>query len=349
MTGALPSVQGGQMPDVYFRAAARHWTDALVGAAADSERGPSAIPVEKQLAQVRVLTASIPLWGRELGSLLDATSHGLVGLAFATAPSMLSGLEALARFGAMRSPITEIRGRLASDGYRLAIRPADGCSEAEARELIECTLTSIGCMTFRAYGDRVAAGIRIYCGYCSLPSSASLASVLRCQEERNSWWSGMEIQAGWLDLKPNTADPALFEYALDGLRAEAAKRREDHLVTSIRQFIESSATGLPTLLDVARAHAMSTRTLDRRLRERGRSYRSILDEWRRETGHSLLQNSTLPLDVVARQLGFTESSNFSRWAKRSLGGTPSALRNGGAEGPLKRTGTQSSDGAAVIE
>ena len=78
--------------------------------------------------------------------------------------------------------------------------------------------------------------------------------------------------------------------------------------------------GVAALLD------MGHRTLQRRLRERGLSYRDVLADARMERAVELLTVTRQPIADVAFSLGYSSATHLSRAFKRSLGRTPSEMR-----------------------
>ena len=71
---------------------------------------------------------------------------------------------------------------------------------------------------------------------------------------------------------------------------------------------------------------MSARTLHRKLRQEGTSYREQLDEVRRELSLQYMKHQQLSLMDIASQLGFSNCSNFARAFKRWVGKTPQEYR-----------------------
>ena len=71
---------------------------------------------------------------------------------------------------------------------------------------------------------------------------------------------------------------------------------------------------------------MSTRSLQRQLREEGTSYKGILDEVRQELAQQYMQDPKMPIKEVTFMLGFSEVSNFTRAFKRWTGQTPAAYQ-----------------------
>ena len=77
---------------------------------------------------------------------------------------------------------------------------------------------------------------------------------------------------------------------------------------------------------VARALAVSRRTMSRRLADEGASFRNILDDVRREFACALLQDRTLSIGDIAFFLQYSEPPAFHRSFRRWTGRTPQAFR-----------------------
>lgn len=109
-------------------------------------------------------------------------------------------------------------------------------------------------------------------------------------------------------------------------RLEALPRAMD-LVDELSQRIRQALRGtVPDAATLARQMGMSTRTLSRRLHERGLTYQEVLDQARRELALRHLLNKDLKVIEVAFLLGFSEVSTFYRAFRRWTGTTPAAYR-----------------------
>ena len=85
-------------------------------------------------------------------------------------------------------------------------------------------------------------------------------------------------------------------------------------------------SGAPSDEDVARALHLSTRTLQRKLRDEGTTYSAVLEAVRRELAAAYLRDQDLTLTEISYLLGFGDTSSFSRAFKRWTGQSPSARR-----------------------
>jgi AraC-like DNA-binding protein len=105
----------------------------------------------------------------------------------------------------------------------------------------------------------------------------------------------------------------------------------------VEELMASGGQGGRSLDEVAGRLAVSTRTLIRRLREAGTTYRELRDAHRRKLATDLLSETSLTAAGVAYRLGFEDASNLGNSCHRWFGCAPGALRkrlrasaNGGA-------------------
>jgi AraC-like DNA-binding protein len=138
----------------------------------------------------------------------------------------------------------------------------------------------------------------------------------------------LELDRAVLGLPIQGTDPNLAAL-LDRFaqhRLEELPRAMD-LVDDLSQHIRQALRGtVPDAAALARQMGMSTRTLSRRLHERGLTYQEVLDLARRELALRHLLNKDLKVIEAAFLLGFSEVSTFYRAFRRWTGATPAAYR-----------------------
>jgi AraC-like DNA-binding protein len=83
---------------------------------------------------------------------------------------------------------------------------------------------------------------------------------------------------------------------------------------------------------VADLFAIHRRTLNRRLRAQGTTFKALVDETRYEVARQLLRDTRIPVAQVAAALDYSDPASFDRAFRRWSGTTPSAWReaNNGA-------------------
>lgn len=97
---------------------------------------------------------------------------------------------------------------------------------------------------------------------------------------------------------------------------------EERFVELVRSAIQQRLTGhRPNVDSVARDLHISSRTLQRRLKETGSSYQRVLDEARHQMARYYLSNSVLELAEAAYLLGYEDANSFAR-AFRNWEGMP---------------------------
>ncbi|MBC3792172.1 AraC family transcriptional regulator [Spirosoma utsteinense] len=141
-------------------------------------------------------------------------------------------------------------------------------------------------------------------------------------------YSALRLPATVLALPIPTADPQLLALLephaaalLDRLHElPALPDRVRHEL--LRLLVHSE----PTLVAVAEALSLSSRTLQLQLRQDGHSYQQLLDEVRRELAERHLRDDILSIKDIALLLGFAEPSVFIRAFRRWTGQTPGMFR-----------------------
>lgn len=125
-----------------------------------------------------------------------------------------------------------------------------------------------------------------------------------------------------------TANTEFAQFFDDIMVGELEKVSGADLVHRSRRFlIENISAGEPSEDRLAEAMAMSRRTLQRKLSERGLTYRTILDSIRHDMARKYLGSPGKSLTEIAFLLGFSEQSSFARAFKRWQGVSPSVYRN----------------------
>jgi AraC-like DNA-binding protein len=84
---------------------------------------------------------------------------------------------------------------------------------------------------------------------------------------------------------------------------------------------------LPSLADIARSLAVSSRSLQQYLRAESTSYSVLLDTLQRDRALAMLAADDQLLTTTARRAGFSTSAAFARAVRRWTGSSPSAYRD----------------------
>lgn len=115
---------------------------------------------------------------------------------------------------------------------------------------------------------------------------------------------------------------------LDGAPGKIAilYRRDHEMVRQVREVLLTQIADPPGLEDIARRLQLSLRTVQRRLRQEGASYRAIKAAVRRDLALARLEQSARPVAQIAQELGYSEPSAFFRAVVGWTGEAPSTYR-----------------------
>ncbi|QIA63283.1 helix-turn-helix domain-containing protein [Vibrio astriarenae] len=72
---------------------------------------------------------------------------------------------------------------------------------------------------------------------------------------------------------------------------------------------------------------LSKRTLQRRLKENGHSFKQLKEIFRQEASSRLLRETALPIEEIGWKVGYNDLSNFNRAFKGWAGLSPAVYRD----------------------
>lgn len=122
---------------------------------------------------------------------------------------------------------------------------------------------------------------------------------------------------------------------LPGANPELARANDQVVIDYLKAFdkqdiigqirasiIEYLPSGPPSQDDIAGHVHMSTRSMQRKLQEKGTSFKTIVETIRQELAENYLKDTSRSIGEVTYMLGYSEPSNFSRSFKKWTGMTP---------------------------
>jgi AraC-like DNA-binding protein len=131
----------------------------------------------------------------------------------------------------------------------------------------------------------------------------------------------VEEALGWLEVERQEGLDLLAE--LDAIRNAACQ--SDAIVARVRAQLEAS--GAIGIDEVARLLGLSTRTLQRGLRQAGTSYRMQVQAFQIRRAQELLRTGEQNLAWIAAEVGFSSAQHFATAYRRAIGDTPTAWRS----------------------
>ncbi len=264
-----------------------------------------------------------PLW---IGASVPFGHYGLLDFMGATCSTVERGLELLVDYFQLLSS----KVQLTFGNGRFCVRPVVG---PPAQRAVLGAYSS-GVILSRCRGTAGAAFQVL---------AASFATPASGEPERLTAFLGdaayafdVSAEAFEFELAPETLAlplrqanpglaPVLQRYAADLLEHRGLG---DDPLYPVREAVSTQLpTGNTTLESTAKRLGVSDRTLQRRLSERGLSFREILSSERQRLAKTLLQNEH-PVSEVALLLGYSEQTTFARAFRRWTGMSPRQYRLG---------------------
>ena len=142
--------------------------------------------------------------------------------------------------------------------------------------------------------------------------------------------AGIYFSASWLGRAVRGADPELHRLLQKQIDELEARYRED-FPEQVRRVLHHALLSRQTSAEeVAALFSIHSRTLHRRLKSHGTSFRELLEDSRFTVARQLLGASDASLAQIAAVLGYADARVFNRAFKRWSGTSPSRWRKANA-------------------
>jgi AraC-like DNA-binding protein len=279
----------------------------------------------------RTLDAQIYGFGLLAARVMGSAAHSLTEYAMANAGTAIEGLRCYVRFQAMHHEAAAytftvgrdrgvLRFALAAP-YRLPHATADLLAAMHVRKLEGWIEGAVPPLVVRLTRP-------------ALDAPALAAEAFRCPVEVGHAAAEVEWPRAMLERPFVTANPRLHQLLVRQIEAALglppsgvelpvmAAAQDDPVLALRRHFVTALPGGRASIEQAARALATTTRSLQRRLAERGKRYQDILDESRKDLAIALLDGAHDPAEA-ALAAGFPDLPAFTRAFRRWTGTTPS--------------------------
>ena len=291
----------------------------------------------ERLALAALQASGRPALGVELGLAVPLSAHGPLGYAVVASRDLRQALQVVARYGAVRhrALLYELQD---VEGGGLVLRVADRLPAGDARRFVLDTLFGACLRLMETVAGPNLRGLRVELPLAEPPWHEAYQSLVDGELQFGAPHLAFHLSPALLALPCLTADAPAFDTACQALDAAlnntlaTAKTprtpASGRTTAQVRAMLGPQALGYPPLTVVAARMHLSPRTLMRRQKLEGRCYQDLLDEARKTQALALLRHGDASIEAVAAELGFADTSNFSRTLRRWFGVTASALRAG---------------------
>ncbi|MEA3277780.1 MAG: AraC family transcriptional regulator [Pseudomonadota bacterium] len=281
------------------------------------------VPVSRLLARCVAATGCEHL-GLLLGERVTPESLGVAGFMLQTAPDVGTALRDLVHHldlhdrGGVATLVTNDRSTCL--GYAIHL------SGVEATNQINDLAMTVACKVMRelcgAEWNPTAVLLSRRAPQDLVPYRRFFRAPLHFNAERNA----LGFPTHELDQSVARADPVLHRHLEQEAHALHADQQM-HLVGEVRKLLRRSlAVRNGGVTVIAEQLGMHERTLNRRLRAEGTTFRRELEDTRYEVARHLLAETTVPLSRIAAALDYSDSTAFIRAFKRWSGFSPAEWR-----------------------
>ena len=287
---------------------------------APATRVPIAVCAEV-VARAHRLTRE-PALALYAGWQMRLSSHGYLGFAAMTAPTLRAAIDLAVRYAATRT--TAIGLVLVEAGADAALVIEERAPLGALREFAVLSLAAGLWQLGRALTGQPLVGTA-ECGFAAPAFLAQVpfaAGMLRFDRPQHR----LRFARALLDLPITSADPVALELARGQCERELAAIVDAGLPTRVRTAVAARLDRGAPLPTVAKELRMSTRTLKRKLAEHDTTFSALRDDQRRQRALLLLENRELSIGEIATKLGYSELPNFTRAFRKWTGMTPNAYR-----------------------
>ena len=273
-------------------------------------------------------------WALDLAEHLDISSHGPLGFAALSAPTLGEGLDVLAQFANIRAPYLKYQRCEIDQRVALQIEAATPLGDLE-RPMIEIVLHIFQSFVEVVLGHRVSESIVTL--QAPPPEHVALyKNYFHALCIFNSSSNAFSVPADLCSLPSLLCDEKSYRIALIRCReALDALLQRDDMCTRVRQLLASHfdqiAAGAQTLTlprqeAMANTLCVSKRTLIRQLATQGTSFRELVSEQQREAACKLLTQARYSVSEIGTLLGYGDAANFGRAFSRMTGMSPGQYR-----------------------
>jgi AraC-like DNA-binding protein len=277
------------------------------------------------IEEAAVLLAE-PAYGLKLGASHDVRDNGLLGFIALNSPTLRDALVNVQRYLGVTNEGTDAVLQSAGPVSALRFRDADPA----LRELRHNSnrVSAQFVKGSREMTRAKATPVRVEFIHVRPNERIDYEGILGCPVRFQAEWDAILYSEETLRLPVIGADNRLLATPEGACREIIGPRPANNdIVHAVREYVvHRLARGTAPFEDVARHFRMSSKTLERRLRDRDTSYRGLVDGVRCDLAKHYLTDTDMRLPQIAYLLGYSEPGPLVRAFRRWTARTPMQYR-----------------------
>jgi len=288
----------------------------------------------KVLRNARDLAARAD-WALDFGRQLNINSHGPLGFAAISAPTLGEGIGALGAFARIRGPYVAYSAVEQDRQLILRYDTSDyplGDLEVALVEILQ----QIALSYTRAVLGEGDSEATLHFAYAARGHAGRYREAFGTRCEFSAGFSGLALPLALKALPCPLHDEKIYRSslsrcreALAGVLAEGdVVARATHWLAAHFEHISTHQkfTSLPRLEQLAGAWGVTPRTVIRRLAERGARFGDLRSAQQLEMARRMLDDASYTVSEIGYRLGYGDAANFGRAFKRLTGQSPGQYR-----------------------
>ena len=263
-----------------------------------------------------------------MGASMCCDDYGAFGLAFKSAPDLLSSYARVERFGKVVTSIANFR--IERSGTSVFLEVIQGRDQRLGLKMTNELALAAAMSISREVSNGDFSLVAVHFMSDRPADEGIYQEHFRCPIHFGADRDALEVMTTVASRANRLSDDGMskfFETHLDTQLSQINDKSELER-RIVDQIGEALSEGVPTLAEVAGRLGMSTRTLQRRLSADGLAYQDLVLDARKSLSEQLLRRTDYVLAEIAFLTGFSDQSTFTRAFKRWYGQTPANYRRG---------------------
>ncbi len=267
----------------------------------------------------------VPALGFELGLQYNVATFGIWGFALRPSRNLREVAQRALRYLPLSTAYCEFTAF--TDGDDFGVRADASGIRQHLRQFLLERDTATGINLLR---ELSLAGIEIQRLEYEGPApdyAPQIAELCGVTPRYNCAHNAVVLRKTDADIPLPMYDAQLVRLLEDQCRAQLERRQLGGVAGQVRQQLLGSLGLIASFEDMAKALNMAPRSLRRRLEDEGCSYRSLVENERKQLAEQLLTSTDMKLDELALQLGYTDTASFTRAFRRWFDCSPGSFRS----------------------
>ena len=262
-------------------------------------------------------------FGLEVAQAWHPTTFHALGYSALASETLREALQRMVRYG--RVVTTGARLELQQNGDEVTVKLLGSLPDAQmVPASIDAGVASIVILCRQGRGGQIDP-VHVRLSRTQPACFSRLQAFFGCPIDFGASENSLVFRAADLDAQLPTANPVLLRVNEQVLTDYLARLERSEVTVQVQaKLIQLLPSGEVGESSIARALNLSLRSMQRKLKARGVSFRKLLDDTRRQLAEQYLKDSTLSVSEIAYLLGFAEVSSFSRAFRRWTGHAPRA-------------------------